>query len=348
MTPPMFVVYLTCLFLWKMAEMNNSKERTTVHQERRFISADVGDTLTLQCSLEDDAAKYYWYKQTLEQKLQLISVAYRFDKKGTFHGEFKDNRFSQNTEPGKSYLIISNLQTSDTGTYFCASGLSFVFEFGDGTRVSVKNSGTHIKASIDQSASETVQPGGSVTLNCTVHSGSCDGEHSVYWFKDSEKSYPKMIYTHGGGGDQCVRKNNTQTITCVYNLLMKSLNRSHAGIYYCAVASCGHILFGNGTKLNFEGEVKPHVLVHVLSGTLAFTIILCVSLSFLLYKINKGNGSHSKECQGRFSAPSTTNAEGYQDGDHLHYAALNVNLPNRSGRKRDNTDTECVYSSVKQ
>jgi len=35
----------------------------------------------------------------------------------------------------------------------------------------------------------------------------------------------------------------------VYNLLKKNLNVSHALIYYCAVASCGHILFGKGKKL---------------------------------------------------------------------------------------------------
>uniref|UniRef100_A0A3B4YHW9 Ig-like domain-containing protein n=1 Tax=Seriola lalandi dorsalis TaxID=1841481 RepID=A0A3B4YHW9_SERLL len=110
------------------------------------------------------------------------------------------------------------------------------------------------QALVHQSGSETIQPGGSVTLSCTVHTGTCDGEHSVYWFKDSEESHPGLIYTHGDRNDQCERKPETQTQTCVYNLPMENLNRSHAGTYYCAVASCGHILFGNGTKLDVEGE----------------------------------------------------------------------------------------------
>ncbi len=91
-----------------------------------------------------------------------------------------------------------------------------------------------------------------MTLNCTVHTGTCDGEHSVYWFRDSEGSHPGLIYTHGDRNDQCERKPNTQTHTCVYNLPMKSLNLSHAGTYYCAVASCGHILFGSEKKLDSE------------------------------------------------------------------------------------------------
>ncbi|KAF3836868.1 hypothetical protein F7725_004332 [Dissostichus mawsoni] len=51
-----------------------------------------------------------------------------------------------------------------------------------------------------------------------------------------------------------VRGNPTHKHTCVYNLPMENLNPSHAGTYFCAVASCGHILFGNGTKLDFEGK----------------------------------------------------------------------------------------------
>ncbi|KAF3836870.1 hypothetical protein F7725_004334 [Dissostichus mawsoni] len=94
---------------------------------------------------------------------------------------------------------------------------------------------------------------GTLCLNCTVHTGSCDGKHSVYWFKNSEDS-PGLIYTHGGNNDQCERKPNTKTHSCVYNLPMENLNPSHAGTYFCAVASCGHILFGNGTKLDFEGK----------------------------------------------------------------------------------------------
>lgn len=40
--------------------------------------------------------------------------------------------------------------------------------------------------------------------------------------------------------------------------------------------------------------------------------------------------------------------QGNQDSDNLHYAALRDHKVNRSKRQKDNTNTECVYSSVKQ
>ncbi|KAM6960321.1 uncharacterized protein LKV04_021878 [Tautogolabrus adspersus] len=129
---------------------------------------------------------------------------------------------------------------------------------------------------------------------------------------------------------------------------MRNLNLSHIGTYYCAVSSCGHILFGNGTKLDFRDEVNSPALVYVLSGALTFATILIVVMAFLLYKMNKRNRLLSQEAQARFSAPSIRNHEGHSDADDLFYAPLNINMPNTSRRQRNTPKDECVYSSVKQ
>ncbi|XP_059210624.1 uncharacterized protein LOC131989426 [Centropristis striata] len=348
MTSPNFVFYLTCLFWGKMAHMTDLKWSSSVRQEPRFVSANAGHKVTLQCFYEGDESEWlYWYKQTLGQKLKLISSKYAYDTKITFSHEFmNDSRFTLDTKNGAYHLKFSDLQISDSATYFCATGSTFNLKFAEGTIIHVKGSGLNVPAFIHQSASETVQPGGSVTLNCTVHSGTCEGEHSVYWFKNSEDSPPGLIYTHGGRNDQCER--NTKTQTCVYNLPVKSLNLSHAGTYYCAVVSCGHILFGDGTKLDFEEEVHSLFLVYFLSGALTLTTILVVLLALSLYKMTKRNSCQCTDSQTRSSAPSTTNAESSRNGDDLHYAALSVNLPNRSRRQRSNTNDECVYSGIKQ
>ncbi|XP_076581202.1 uncharacterized protein LOC143317116 [Chaetodon auriga] len=346
-------LYLTYLFLGRITHTTDLKSSIYVRHESGFVSANVGDNVTLQCFHEVDVLRFYWYKQTLGQKPRLICSFYKFQKYTTFHNEFENNpRFTLSTEIGKNHLNITDLRISDSATYYCASRERDTFEFGEGIFVSVKGSGVNVSALVHQSASETFQPGGSRTLNCTVHTGTCDGEHSVYWFKNSEESHPGLIYTHGGRNDQCERKPNTQTHTCVYNLPMKSLNLSHAGTYNCAVASCGQMLFGNGTKLDFEDEVETSVLVYFLIGALTFTTILVVLLAYAAYGKNNRN---SCQCgDSRPSAALTPNAvmmfsyQDCQDSDSLHYAALREHRINRSTRQSQDTQNECVYSSVRQ
>ncbi|XP_071334041.1 immunoglobulin alpha-2 heavy chain-like [Trachinotus anak] len=338
MTPLQFVVYLLCFPMARMTWLSSS-----VRQQRGFISTDVGQNITLQCFYDSDVvARYYWYKQSLGQKPRLISTFYKYNKNGTFYDEFKnDPRFRLDTGNGKNHLKISDLRSSDSATYYCASGYSVTFEFGEGATVSVKGSGLNNQASVHQSGSETVQAGGSVTLSCTVHTGTCDGEHSVYWFKDSEESHPGLIYTHGDRNDQCERKPETQTHTCVFHLPMLSLNRSHAGTYYCAVASCGHILFGNGTKVDIDNEDS---VVYFLSGAVGFSSVLSVLLAFSVCVISMRRSCLCTES----SDPSKISTEGYQNEDNVYYNALRENKVNRLRRLKDDTWSDCVYFSVNQ
>ncbi|XP_059210879.1 uncharacterized protein LOC131989615 [Centropristis striata] len=340
MTPPGFALHLTCLFLGTIAQMPNGESSLYVRQDSGFYSADVGNNVTLKCFYEGVAVMFYWYKQTLGQTPQLMSTFYKHQEIGTFRNEFMNNpRFTLNTGKGKNHLTISNLRISDAATYYCTACYADDFEFAEGATLDIKGSGLNVPALVHQSASETVQPGGSVTLNCTVHTG---GEHSVFWFKNSEETHPGLIYTHGGRNDQGER--NTQTHSCVYNLPMKSLNLSHAATYYCAVATCGHILFGDERK-DLEHEVDSSVLVYFLSGALAFTTILVVLLAYAAYTMKNKNCCQCTDS--RSSAVSTPNAVEYQDSDHLHYAALRGHKVNRSTRQKEDTLSECVYSSVR-
>uniref|UniRef100_A0A3B3DQY0 Ig-like domain-containing protein n=1 Tax=Oryzias melastigma TaxID=30732 RepID=A0A3B3DQY0_ORYME len=223
-------------------------------QKDDFLSVYVGGNVTLECSYEVQTSdQIYWYKQSLGKMPEIISSFVPSSTTVTFFGKFKNNpRFKLDLKKQSFYLNISDLHFSDTATYHCIKSDFYSLTFMESFIVNVKNHSFYLKDSVDQPSSENIHPGDSVTLNCTVHTGSCDGEHRVYWFKDSEDSHPGLIYTDGGRKDQCERKKNTQTHSCVYNLHMKNLTESHAGIYYCAVASCGHIMFGNGTKLQFS------------------------------------------------------------------------------------------------
>ncbi|XP_030610053.1 uncharacterized protein LOC115797594 [Archocentrus centrarchus] len=336
------VFCLMCLFLGATAQTNYLKLSSSVHQEPRFISVKSGGSVTLHCyDVENAAARFYWYKQTLGERPRLISTFYKSEKIFVrFHDAFENSsRFRLDNGKGNNHLIISDLSISDSATYYCIRSYLYTQTFSETIIVNVNDLDLNIQALVHQSASETLQPGGSVTLNCTVHSGPCDGDHRVYWFKDAEDSHPGLIYTRGGRNDECERNPNTQTHTCVYNLPIESLNESHAGLYYCAVALCGRLLFGNGTKLDFQDEQGSPVLVYFLSAALTLTTIISVLSTFLVFKMNKNNSCQS-------TANNSTNLESTQE-DNLHYAAVRTTMTKGARRQRSNTKDECVYSSIK-
>ncbi|XP_070711136.1 uncharacterized protein [Pempheris klunzingeri] len=331
MKPHDFALLFTCLIRANVAHTTTLKQ-SALH----FKAAYVGENVTLPCFCQDDAVvMLYWFKQNLGQKPKLASSFYRHNVGVTFYDEFNNTRFSLDNENSKNHLKMSHLQNSDSATYYCLGNNLLDFEFCESITVSVKGSGLNIPALVHQSASETIQPGGSETLNCTVHTGTSDGEHRVYWFRHSEESHPGLIYTHGGREDN----------TCVYNLPMKSLNLSHAGTYYCAVASCGHIVFGDRTKPDFEDEVDSLVLVYILSGALAFTSILVILLAFSVYKMTN---FQCAGCSKTFSATCPANTALREDEENLHYAALREQNTSRPRRQRNNTRSECVYSTLRQ
>lgn len=99
---------------------------------------------------------------------------------------------------------------------------------------------------------ESVHPGASVTLSCSVHTGHCAAEHtSVTWIKTSDHSAPERIYSSEKENNTCQGTEKKETI-CAYNLFLRNLTSDDAGNYYCAVTSCGQILFGNGTTIIYN------------------------------------------------------------------------------------------------
>uniref|UniRef100_A0A3B3HY98 Ig-like domain-containing protein n=1 Tax=Oryzias latipes TaxID=8090 RepID=A0A3B3HY98_ORYLA len=319
MTLLVFAGCVTCLLLGTLI-LGFRNRLLLLH----FESVFVGQEVTLKCFHGGTLADFFfWYKQPLGQKPQRMSKFFDHKKNGTFSDAFKNNpRFELQTNEDRNHLKISNVKMSDSATYYCISSYTYTFRFLEAYSLHVRDTSSDIQTSVTQSSSENIQAGDSVTLNCTVHTGSCDEEHRVYWFKDSEDSHPGLIYTHGGRKDQCERKKNTQTHSCVYKLPIKDLTESHAGIYYCAVVSCGHILFGNGTKLDLTGQTNS---------------LLVILVVFLVYKIKK------QICFYFFYLQAEN-----KDTESLHYAAVNVKKSNRSRRQKNGANTDCVYTSVRQ
>uniref|UniRef100_A0A4W6CW79 Ig-like domain-containing protein n=1 Tax=Lates calcarifer TaxID=8187 RepID=A0A4W6CW79_LATCA len=246
------------------------------------VSASVGDNVTLRCFYDSQVAMHFsWYRQTLGGRPELMSTIYKYDQPSkVFHWLEKNPRFSVHREQGMNHLHIADIHLSDSATYFCGSSHSNMLEFGEGVFLSVEES--RLQEIIQGPASETIQPGGSVTFNCTVNTGTCDRERSVYWFRHGSRH--GIIHTHG---DQCTRVSTPGVPSqgCVYHLQRTNLSASDGGTYYCAVASCGEILFGNGSKLLITDDEDQKLRILVWLSIIRAGILFF----FLKHRIKKIN-----------------------------------------------------------
>nr|AAF28782.1 immune-type receptor 4 [Sphoeroides nephelus] len=341
MTSATLFFFLICLE--KLAQAATMGFSPSMNGNISFMSVKRGQNLTLLCMDRDEVSnKIFVFKQTLGEKPKLICSYYIQSNIWSFFNEFKNNsRFQLRTTINEAMFTITDLDFSDSATYYCTVQYLYLFDFTMAYNVVVEGSGL----TSHQSPSESIQSGGSVTLNCTVQAGNCDGDHTVYWFRNSGQSQLGLMYNHGDRKEQCERKTNT----CFYSLILKNQSISHSGSYYCAVAACGRILFGNGTNLNLRDEKKQPALMYFLSAALTFTIIIVIFLSISLSMSKKRNSHHSLDTQSRFTNSSMANTQDDQEEVNVHYAALNVNRQGRSRTQRKcQSQNECVYAGVRQ
>lgn len=320
-----------CVVLY-LVSAQPAEPLSSLHQETDFVSADVGDEETLHCSYEGEAARLYWYKQTLGQKPRLISTYYRYEGNGIFYNEFKSNpRFTLVTGISKNHLKITDLRVSDSATYYCATSFTFILEFTKETYLNVKGSSLDIQTFVLQSLSETIQPGDSVTLKSAL------GPVMKTTRFTGSKTLKNLIqdsFTPMAAGMISVRGKPTKEHTPVsltwqwkaWMCLMLGSTTAlspHVDTYcseeeprWCLEVSSSiepisvTVILLSIWKENlkyrevcaqnswlFTDEAKSLVLVYVLSGALTFTSTLVVLLAFLLYKMSKRN--HFKSGTGK-------------------------------------------------
>uniref|UniRef100_A0A8C9QWE1 Ig-like domain-containing protein n=1 Tax=Scleropages formosus TaxID=113540 RepID=A0A8C9QWE1_SCLFO len=209
-----------------------------------------------------DPQYMYWFKFLIGQTPDLVATSHKYATEASFSKNFNSSRFMVKLGTGINHLIITKIEWSDSAMYYCVTRSDYSIHFGAGTFLWIKGSKKqqfNTRTVVQQLVSDPVYPGDSVTLQCTVDRETCSGEHSVYWFRHgSGESLPGFIYTHGNRSDECEKSPEAGSPThgCVYSLPKRNLSRSDAGIYYCAVLTCGDILFGNGTQLDIEGVFK--------------------------------------------------------------------------------------------
>ncbi|XP_035266674.1 immunoglobulin superfamily member 3-like isoform X1 [Anguilla anguilla] len=317
-------------------------------QPDALVRAQLGDTVTLPCLYSaKDVPGVSWFKQPLGQKPQLVAIIMNSVSDAIFLNEFKNGtRLSAKAAKGSFNLTVSRVEPLDSATYYCALTRYKEISFGDGTTLMVTGSESHNRTVVlQQPESESVQPGDSVTLQCRVHTETCAGEHSVYWFRQgSGESPPGIISTHGTRSDECQRSSGavSPTQSCVYNFPKRNLSPSDAGTYYCAVATCGEILFGNETKLDFErNKALP---LYCLAGALTLSVILNIVLALKRRKGSEdGKGAASISEVPREDLTSKQSQE-----ESMNYAALTFTTKKpKVRRNKREVEKETVYSDMR-
>ncbi|XP_044219743.1 uncharacterized protein LOC122990442 [Thunnus albacares] len=325
------------------------------------ITVQLGEPANLTCASRNydlSRINLYWYKQTAGDTLKLIVKLYG-STTPQYGPEFSPSRLNVHTDENFSNLTILTTTQEDEGMYHCAFVEWIDYEWS-GTYLFVKgNTERTSNYTVVQwpTVSDPVRPGDSVTLQCSILSDyknkTCPGVHSVYWFRArSDASHLDFIYTDGSSRDECRKKTGIHSSpkSCVYRF-PKNISSSDAGTYYCAVATCGEILFGNGTKLElvqtthslFIGIV---ILTVCLAMSVAANVVFICNRSLRVCEQYKGMESTISEARHdnlRQPVHDITEAD-----DRMNYAALNFSERKATrGRKKKDFSEDCVYSQVK-
>ncbi|XP_070785946.1 uncharacterized protein [Enoplosus armatus] len=335
-----------CTFLVLLSEICQApavNETSGIIQNTGVITATVGETVTLKCYCQNDAVTFLsWYQQSLGGKPLVISTRMKHNTKASIYPAYKE-RFQvlAEGEKGINHLIIRNVSLSESATYYCGVLEFNAIEFGHGAFLHVKSSLSNTQAVVHQPALEPLWPGDSVNLSCTAYTEPCAAEQSFYWFRHGA-AQPAVMYRSAG---QCkdLSSQGSHMKNCTLNLPIKSVGSSDTGMYYCALASCGEIVFGNGTRVEIA---VPPLLVYCLCVALAVSIIMLLALALIMHKLNQKSCS---VCNGNVSHLTTSAASDAmgQDADILHYAALSLNRARERRHQEDNMESDCVYAGVK-
>ncbi|XP_051754949.1 uncharacterized protein LOC127515401 isoform X2 [Ctenopharyngodon idella] len=312
------------ILMFNIPQCTSKNSDITVQNHLRIIHP--GDSVTFTCILSGEIrSSVAWLRQRVGEKPLLIaSIFQALDVK--FENEFdKCKRFFATKDDRSFNLSLTNAEESDTATYYCVT-YAYKFIFGKGTDLIVKGGELSIDSDHQRPASDPEHlEESAVALQCAVVTQSCAGEHNVYWFRhESGESPPGIIYTQERRNGQCERSSdgNSTTHKCIYNLPKNSLSHSDAGIYYCAVAACGEILFGKGREVNLPGYYTPwSKIALVISNCLS--VIVIIILGVQLYKHRRKDGTQNIQIGHLVD----------EDRDALNYAALSFQQKSSTSRR---------------
>ncbi|XP_033948965.1 uncharacterized protein [Pseudochaenichthys georgianus] len=303
-------------------------------------TVQLGESATFTCALHNTEIRrkdLRWYKQSAGETLTLI-VTLLLSSKPKFAPGLSESRLEVNTGNNLSTLTIRRTIPEDEGMYHCSIEDFLRNRVWSGTYLLLKgNTQRTSNYSVVQclTLSDPAPQENSMTLQCSGLSNSenktCQGDIRVFWFGAGSDTFrPNIMYTDGRRPKEC-EKLHTHKKACVYRFL-KNFSSSDAGTYYCAVATCGEILFGDVT--------------HPQLGMVALVIaIVCLVISVIgniVFFSTKKQRIENPTGQARYDNSSQPVHDMIEGGNYLNYAALHF-----SGRKatrgRNKSDLSEVF-----
>ncbi|XP_058252986.1 uncharacterized protein LOC131357741 [Hemibagrus wyckioides] len=312
-----------------------------------FLSVTSGERVTLNCPFGDirKTDSVVWYKQIFGEMPQKVGEKLLY-KDINMSPEFKTSGYKMEmTDHGMS-LTISSIKKEYRGFYYCGRFMLENVTLSNGTFLEVAGN-EDVNVTVRQHrVLDPVPAGASVTLQCSVLSESRAAELQVLWFRAAPpQSHPQIIYTHHNSSHQC--ESGSSTHTCVYTFTKNILSLNDTGTYYCAVALCGKIIFGNGTQVQLENfseyvrTLSPAVIY--LTVAVAVCVVVIFTQAFIIYKIRNSDQSTVRHQQNSMVEKTPNQGHGAAE---LNYSALHFNKKSkRVTRKRDQA-ANCVYSEV--
>ncbi|XP_017263639.3 uncharacterized protein LOC108231228 [Kryptolebias marmoratus] len=315
------------------------------------VTVQLGEPATLTCDLPDEwlgLKSLHWYKQDAGNSLKLITML-RKNTNPKYGPGVSPSRFNVTYYEKISSLTVLGTVKEDEGMYHCAV-ISWTENTWSGTYLSIKgNDERTINFMVIQQPTLTgpVRVGDSVTLECSVlyENKTCGQEPKVFWFRPgSHQSHPEMIYT-----DDCKKKHDRR---CVYSF-SKKVTSSDVGTYYCAVATCEEIIFGNGLNLQIE-QPKDFTFMLLLIAVIFLIISVSLNICFICSRTPRATHKLIKGKEDRISKlrHDSMNQQADIDGDDndLNYAALHLSggRATRGNKKNELKMEESVYSQVKR
>uniref|UniRef100_A0A8C2WZW7 Ig-like domain-containing protein n=1 Tax=Cyclopterus lumpus TaxID=8103 RepID=A0A8C2WZW7_CYCLU len=317
--------------------------RCTDDQILETKTVGVGQNVTLTCARDTSLIRetWFWIRIVSGNLPEFLGGTYNF----IYDDSDKTLRITTKQEPGTFLLHIHEAKLSDVGLYSCMKVNQLNLTFLKGTFLSIGE--PDITFITQDFPSAPVRPGDSVTLQCSVLSHSerrtCPGEPSVFWFRvGSDESHPSLIYAQRSNSAGCEKSPEAHSPQkCVYSF-SKDVTSSDVGTHYCAVATCGQILFGNGTKLDIKVDTSTFYNAAPCSLVIPRQLGCMVGIN----------------CSSYYSPNLITMYYYYRyysysynlqdaDRDAVNYAALNFSKRKVPRVKKRESPAECVYSAVR-